>query len=414
MTKQDYFDMFQAIPINEDESNMAYCRRLAKVTRKSTAISFKKYYYKYLRECRGDETVNPGMHMTDTGRIYIENPVSATVDELLDKFDIDKDYWKVTKQVVNEWGSKDNYNRQCKAWLDRQGDIINWDKFKAEFLITIKKNIPQIPKKEYKKGKHCLEINIFDLHLGKIAWAPETGENYDHKIAEQRFFDAVNYFKKIADMFDIEEIVFPYGNDFFNSDKDYPYPQTTAGTPMENDLRWQKVFKKGREMIIAAVNSLSEIAPVKLIGVPGNHDVQKTFYLGDVLEVYYTNNTNVSVDNSPRLRKYYTYGKNLIGFTHGRSSDVPENRLLLLMPQEAPMLWAKSKYREWHCGDIHHSKKLSQKDEDHQGIVIRYMKALQGTDAWEYQKGYVGAIGGSESFIWDKEKGMIANFTYNL
>jgi len=348
------------------------------------------------------------------GNIVISNPVSQNLDDLLDRFNIDKEYWLVTKSVVNEWGSVDNYNRQCKAWLERLGSIVDWDKFKKEFLETMKHESISHPPIKYAGGAHMLEINIFDLHIGKWAWEDETGNKYDYKIARERFFNAIERLKNLGTMFDIDEIVFPFGNDFFNTDKDYPFGMTTAGTPQENDLRWQKMFKTGREMIIEAVDGLSQIAPVTLIGIPGNHDVQKTFYLGDVLDVNYHNNPNVTVDNEPRRRKYHSYGKNLIGFTHGRSSDVPEQRLLLLMPQEQPELWAKSKYREWHCGDIHHSKRVSTKDEDHQGITIRYMKTLKGTDSWEDEKGYVGSVGGAEAFVWHKSGGLVANFNYNL
>ncbi len=348
------------------------------------------------------------------GNVVLSNPVSRTIPELLETFEIDTEYWSVTKSVINEWGSEDNYNRQCKAWLERLGKIIEWDQFKEGFLETMKLQSKHIPIKEYAGGKHMLEINIFDLHIGKWAWADETGGNYSHKIARKRFFDAISRLKTLGTMYDIDEIVFPFGNDFFNTDKDYPFGMTTAGTPQENDLRWQKMFKTGREMIIEAVNELSDIAPVKLIGIPGNHDVQKTFYLGEVLDVYYHNNPNVTVDNRPKRRKYHNYGKNLIGFTHGRSSDIPEQRLLLLMPQEEPKLWADTKYREWHCGDIHHSKRVSTKDEDHHGITIRYMKTLKGTDSWEDEKGYVGSVGGAEAFVWHKSEGLVANLNYNL
>lgn len=315
-----------------------------------------------------------------------------------------------------DWQTKQNKTFYIKVKLRRRKNTFDTEAFRAELIESVKKHSPIVPPKKYKKeGAHCMEINIFDLHLGKLAWAPETGDNYDNKIAQDRFFSAVRYFITIASMFDIDEILFPFGNDFFNSDSDYPYPMTTAGTPQENDLRWQKSFKTGREMIIRAVDMLSDVAPVKLVAVPGNHDYQKIFYLGDVLDVRYENNENVIVDNLPRSRKYYKYGKNLIGLTHGRGSDVPESRLLLLMPQEVPQLWAETKYREWHCGDIHHKKKVTVKDEeDHHGITIRYMRSLKGTDSWEYQKGYVGSLGGAEAFIWHRENGLIATFNYNL
>lgn len=344
--------------------------------------------------------------------IIIENPVSETVEELLDRFKIDKTYWNVAKSTVNEWGSKKNYNRQCKAWLERKGDIIDWDNFKKEFIETVKKQSPIVSRKEYKIGKCLMEVDIFDLHLDKLAWWAETGENYDSKIARKRFFDAINYFIFVTKPFEIDEILFPYGNDFFNSDKDYPFPQTTKGTPQENDIRWQKSYKMGRQMITTAVNMLSEIAPVKMIGIPGNHDEQKTFYLGDALECTFENNKNVDVDNSPRTRKYFQYGKNLLGFTHGK--DIPVSRLLSLMPNETAQFWGKTKYREWHLGHLHHDKKqTSIGTEDHNGIVIRNLKSLKAVDSYEFRKGF-GGLGGAEVFIWHKERGLVGNLPYNL
>lgn len=379
---------------------------------------------------------------------------AATLDDLLKKANVDLNIWEVesfeikdnTYQVSakereqdltwtkeydkkgnplqimegtatrGDWQTKDNKSFYIKVKLRRKKSVFDSEKFRAELIETVKGESPHVARKKYKTaGGHCFEINIFDLHLGKLAWMPETGGNYDNKIAQQRFFDAIDYLSGMASLFEIDEIMFPFGNDFFNSDSDYPYPMTTAGTPQENDLRWQKSFKIGREMIIKAVDQLTEIAPVRLIGVPGNHDFQKTFYLGDVLEVKYENNKNVTVDNSPRTRKYYQYGLNLIGLTHGRGSDVPEQRLLHLMPQEVPQMWASTKYREWHCGDVHHKKRVSLKsEEDHHGITIRYMRTLKSADSWEYQKGYVGSIGGAEAYVWNKETGLVSIFNYNL
>ena len=315
-----------------------------------------------------------------------------------------------------DWETHKNKKFSITVKLKKKTVVFDADKFKRELLETLAVDSPYPKPMQYTDtGNHLLEINIFDLHLGKLAWSPETGDNYDHKIAQNRFFEAIENFISVAKAHKIERILFPYGNDFFNSDNDYPYPMTTAGTPQENDLRWQKMFKVGREMIIMAVNRLKEVAPVVLLGVPGNHDFQKTFYLGDVLDVKYENDPDVFVDNSPTTRKYYRYGKNLIGFIHGRQSDVPEQRLLHLMPMEVPELWAQTKYREWHCGDIHHKKVIKTKgEEDHFGINIRYMRSLKGTDEWENQKGWKGSIGGAEAYLWHHDNGLINITNFNL
>lgn len=312
-----------------------------------------------------------------------------------------------------DWDTKKNKKYSIKVRLRKKKEVFDAEKFKRELVESVNLVSPYTPRREYvSSGNHCLEINIFDLHLSLLTWEGETGENYDNKIAQERFFSAIERFIAHAQTYGIDQILFPFGNDFFNSDSDYPYPTTTNGTPMDNDLRWQKSFKLGREMIINAVNRLSEIAPVALLGVPDNHAHQKTFYLGDVLDVRYENDENVTVDNLPKTRKYFKYGKNLIGFEHGK--DVPESRLLMLMPQEEPLLWAETKYREWHRGHFHSTKKtFTMKEGDTQGISIHYMKSLKGKDAYEYSRGYE-SIGGAEAFIWHKTDGKIASFNYNL
>ena len=348
--------------------------------------------------------------------MFIDSPVAHDIKELMENFNIDQDYWDITKTIINEWGSVDNFNRQCKAWLQAKGDIIDWNTFKKEFLEDVKKLSPVIRYKHTNLvGKAMQEINIFDLHLGKLGWKPESGENYDNKIAKDRFEKALVALIEYGQRFcTIDQYLFPVGNDLFNSDKDYPYPQTTAGTPQENDLRWQKSFRMGRQMICWAIDLLGQMAPVHVVVIPGNHEVQKSFYLGDLLEVKYENNKNIIIDNNPCPRKYYQYYKNMIGFSHGRETDVPEARLIQLMPQEQPRMWADTLFREWHLGDIHHKKVIKlRNEEDHTGIVLRYMRTLMGQDSWETWKG-LKATRGAETYIWDKNLGMIANFNYNV
>ena len=70
-----------------------------------------------------------------------------------------------------------------------------------------------------------LEVNIFDLHFGKLCWNGETGEDYDTKIASKRFHNAIDDIVGKAIFHDVDKIVFPVGNDFFNSDNLRNQPQ---------------------------------------------------------------------------------------------------------------------------------------------------------------------------------------------
>lgn len=145
--------------------------------------------------------------------------------------------------------------------------------------------------------------------------------------------------------------------------------------------------------------------------VPGNHDFEKNFYLGDSLEGWFHNNPNVNIDNSPNPRKYYHYHNNLIGFTHG-DSEKPAN-LPLIMAQENPTLWGSTKFREFHLGHYHHKKEIKyQSTAEYNGIRLRYMSSLSGNDAWHHKKGYVGSVQASEAYLWSQDKGLKSIFTY--
>jgi hypothetical protein len=60
--------------------------------------------------------------------------------------------------------------------------------------------------------------------------------------------------------------------------------------------------------------------------VPGNHDELTSFHLGEILAARYDGDKHVTVDNSARLRKYYDFGTNLFGFTHGDARRCPSCR----------------------------------------------------------------------------------------
>jgi hypothetical protein len=254
-----------------------------------------------------------------------------------------------------------------------------------------------------KDGSYMLEIPVVDLHLGKLSWKPETGENYDYKIAEKRF----NYLT--AQIIDevkekqFEKILYPIGQDFFHFDT--ISTTTTAGTHLDSDMRWQKLFVKGVEMLRNAIDALSEIAPVYVFGIPGNHDKMTTFYALIHLSAWYRNEPMVIVNTDPKSRNYFEFGNTLIGYTHG---DKEGKRIFGNMQVEAPVAWGRTKYREWHTGHLH-----SEGVKEEHGVIVRRLPSITGTDAWHFEQGYVGAIARHQSFIWHKERGL-TNIIYTV
>ena len=53
------------------------------------------------------------------------------------------------------------------------------------------------------------------------------------------------------------------------------------------------------------------------------------------------------------------------------------------------------KYAEVHAGHWH-----SQTTAEKNGMVLRYLPSITGTDEWHYNKGFVGAVKATVSFVW--------------
>jgi len=255
-------------------------------------------------------------------------------------------------------------------------------------------------------GEFMLEVSIFDLHLGKLAWNPETGDgNYDYKIARERFFYVVHEkYARAKEQKGIEKILFIVGNDYLTFDT--ILSTTTEGTPQDTDLRWMKLFSIGTEMLIEAIDLFSTIAPVEVVVVPGNHDKMSSFYILKTLWAWYNESELVTVSQDIKTRKYVEYGKNLVGFSHGNKE---KKRIYHLMPIEQPHAWARTKYREMHLGHWHHETVL-----EPNGVIIRRLSSISGTDAWHFEQGFIGAVKKAHSFLWHKDKGVYSIWHVNM
>ncbi len=253
-----------------------------------------------------------------------------------------------------------------------------------------------------------LEVSIPDLHMGKYAWALETGNNYDIGIASRMFKDAMLNLLDDARGLSIEQILFPVGNDLLHTDN--TQGTTTAGTPQDVDSRWQKVYTATMDLMVWAVDTLRHVAPVKVVVIPGNHDQMSSFCIGHAIQCWYRNDNEVHVDNSPPLRKYVSYGVNLIGLTHGDKGK--DSNLPLLMAQETGPRWSDAKVKEWHVGHRHTRKEFRFTAGDtHVGVGVRVLPALTAVDAWHHEQGYVHSPRAAEAYVWGKARGYRGHFS---
>lgn len=344
-----------------------------------------------------------------------------TLDQLLKFFKVDLSVWEVERFRCNKWEmpytvgtGNSKYAEvepvyQVRADFKKKKDVVVAKQEIGDLVAYAKELIKEVPEKttvyrESFMSGNMLEINIPDVHFGKLAWPGETGhEPYDTKIAEAMYQRAVDGLLFRAKGYRFDEVLFVVGNDLLNSDD--AENQTTSGTVVTTDGRYQKSFRVARRAVIAAIEKCRAIAPVKVIVVPGNHDNLSAWHLGESLEIYFERYSDVQVDNEPTPRKYHQFGKVGLMFCHGHKGK--RNDYPLQFATERSDIFGSTKFREIHCGHTH----MTKLDEQH-GVRVRVLPALCPPDDWHSENGYTGNLRNAEGYVWNREEGLIATVFY--
>jgi hypothetical protein len=342
--------------------------------------------------------------------ITVRDGDEMTPEFILEAHGLKSSEWDVVSYKNNFWntqieGGAKQISYQSKLTAKPTNNKLDLAEIDKHFRELDRINfIPPIIKPI--EGELMAEVNIADIHLGKLCWHGDTPENYDYKIARDVFYriiaEAVDNLKDKP----IEYITFVWANDFFNSDT--IDKTTTAGTRQDTDVRWQKLFNVGVEMLVRGIEMLSEVAPVKTFYTPSNHDEVNGYTALKYLEAWFRKDPNIEVNTDAYPRKYQLYGNTLIGYCHGdkeNSSGSKEkaSRLASLMPLEAAEFWSKSLYREMHTAHLHSEQMIQEIN----GVIVRRISSPTALDTWHTQSGYMGAVRKAQVFVYDKERGLM-------
>lgn len=380
---------------------------------------------------------------------FVTNKRIKTLEDLISSCEIDLNTWEIVSYEVNKWevGRKDRKVDwvsvdgqgtgtshdsgkinveplfQVKAKLSRRKVDKDLGKQKEAVMAELRayttvfnkeqviKKFSNASKQFTGEKKNCaLEINIPDLHIGKLAWGEETGDDYDIKIAVKRYKDAIAQLIGRTNISEIEKFILVVGHDFLNVDgKDN---LTTAGTPQSSDTRFYKMVKIGKKLLIETIDELSTIAYVDVMVVPGNHDNNSMLMMGDILDAWYHTSDVVTVINDASPRKYYQFGRTGIMYAHGHNEKLES--LGIIFATENKRLWADTDFHRVHVGHFHHSKQVKFTDINEQvGCTIKIISSLSSNDAWHTEKGYL-SLKGAEAFLYHRDHGLIANYYYHL
>lgn len=260
------------------------------------------------------------------------------------------------------------------------------------------------------RGEPCLSvINLYDSHFGLEAWGREIGFNggvsQDLNIINADYRRMHDEAMALSFVYPTERYLLPLGHDLSHVnqyDVNGKGMSTRKGTSQDADGRLAKIFLTICRAAIYQIDTLLATGKyVDVVMVPGNHDPDENFKLGEYLRAWYRHameEGRLTIVNTPTQNKYVGWGSNTLMLTHGEHyMKKGAGNPILTFATECPIdLWAMSAgpggCREILSGHLHARRRgqytpTSDVTEE-KAIVTRSLPGLVVTDKWHDEMGY--------------------------
>lgn len=320
--------------------------------------------------------------------------------------DLDFNDGKITGYVSDEGKLTVKTLYSVKVWFARRPEKPMTDVLRS-LVSDITSLSPKFTALPHRVSTHNnLFVPIFtDPHFNRRA----LSRDWTLDIASAEFLQTVDVMiRRVGGLnTNIDKVCFVLGNDAGNSD-DHRGSQTTKGTPQQDSARQVEMIDVVIRTFVAAALRFRELAPVDIIMIGGNHDRLITYMLGKVLEAYFHNTADITVNAAPEPRKYYSYGRTLLGFEHG--DVVKAKDLAMIMADECADLWHSNQHRLFYRGHFHRQSEVYHAVEDIQGVVVKTFPAFCPQNEWEQYMGYVGNKRAATGVLIHHENGPAAEF----
>ena len=273
--------------------------------------------------------------------------------------------------------------------VSKTGEIVQaWIKQKItdndveDLVKVLRENVEpyKYTRKCDKTADRMLEIPLFDMHFG-VSFLDD-------------YRDALNDILELIQSRHWDQVIIPFGQDFFHNDS-VVNGTTTKGTVIER-VDMLRAVKEGRQFITAIIDAALENSnKTHVVYSPGNHDRSVSWMFMQVLLERYGHEV---VDDTMEYRKVFTYGKNSIMVTHGDSKQATAKNLAHIFPISYPEEFAQAKTREVHSGHLHHETEA-----DIYGIMVRRLSSGVAVDDWSNRQDFIGTHRRFMIFEWDRD-----------
>jgi hypothetical protein len=328
-----------------------------------------------------------------------------SLDELIEKCHIDTDKWEITKYVQNFWGNGGNPHWQVKAWLAKKSaEQVFQDSF-ADFLASYQPVSQEVmsPKFDPERPNGMLVINKQDSHLNK--WDVDGDNNVLDRLAKIMYkVEVIAAQAQLSN--NLEEITYIIGSDEFNSEYTNA---TTKGTPQQNTHTYHTSFEYICDHEVLMITMLLQYAKhVNVVYVAGNHDEFVGWHMVNWLQTYFRNIDRLTIDSSPKYRKYVSYGNSALMFNHGDA--IKPVKLAALFPIEYRDQWSFHHNFYIFTGDKHHEV-----SHDFNGIKFYQIPAFSNAKSlWDDKNGHTMSKAEVTAFLIDQAEGMTNIFKQYL
>jgi hypothetical protein len=328
-----------------------------------------------------------------------------SLDELIEKCHIDTDKWEITKYVQNFWGNGGNPHWQVKAWLAKKSaEQVFQDSF-VDFLASYQPVSQEVmsPKFDPERPNGMLVINKQDSHLNK--WDVDGNNNVLDRLAKIMYkVEVIAAQAQLSN--NLEEITYIIGSDEFNSEYTNA---TTKGTPQQNTHTYHTSFEYICDHEVLMITMLLQYAKhVNVVYVAGNHDEFVGWHMVNWLQTYFRNIDRLTIDSSPKYRKYVSYGNSALMFNHGDA--IKPAKLAALFPIEYRDQWSFHHNFYIFTGDKHHEV-----SHDFNGIKFYQIPAFSNAKSlWDDKNGHTMSKGEVTAFLIDQAEGMTNIFKQYL
>jgi len=225
-------------------------------------------------------------------------------------------------------------------------------------------------------------LPIADWHLGLYTWRRETGENWDLRIAEERYTATVD--QLLARTPPAGTAIVLGGGDLVHSDN-FDNRTARSGHALDVDGRYPKVVETAGRMMVRTVDrclGTHERVLVRLL--PGNHDEHTAIAISYFLLAWFKAEPRVSVDTDPSLFWWFRFGRTFLGGTHGHT--VKPEQMPGIMAARRPQDWGESRFRYIHTFHRHHKGRLTN---EAGGALVHVHRSPAPQDTWHFGAGFL-------------------------